>query len=1594
MFCRAIRPTLSLVFLTIAACFLQSCGGGGSSSPAPQQAIVVEVSSPSVTTLLAGAKAVPLTATVSNDAKNAGVTWALTPSTCGSLSPSGTSATYTPPSESSLSADCTATITATSVSDTGRSAAVSLTVKAVVLQLPSGQSAVLSATASGATLTLSASVANDASGAATILWSIKKSGGSVRSSSRTAQAADTCGQLSASSGASIVYTPPANESCTAVVTATSSVNTSAQQNFTITVLLPTVSIALSPSTAQTLVAGAAALPISAQLTNDVQGAGAAWSQSNSSCGALSATSGVAINFTPVHSLSTTCTTTVTAAATADASRTASVGVTVAPIAVAITSPTTAPTVIASQNLPISASTNDPAGAAKLQWSLSGCGTLATSTGASVVYTAPKLLTASCTATATVSAATDSSKTATLSISATPITVSITSPTTSPSLFAGQQQSFSASTNDPAGDSALQWTLDGCGSLASTTGESVVYNAPKGITAACAATVSAHAATDNSRSSAMGVYARPITVNITSPTTVQAVASGAAAQAITATTDDPAGAAKLQWSLSGCGSLAATSGASDLYTPPMALASACTGVVSVSSSSDPSRAATATYNVTPAALTLTLLSPNVTATTVAPGGSLPLSVSLYNDAANGGVTATLNPGSCGSLSAMTLQSTSGATTTYTGQYTAGASACTTTLTLASTADASKKATIAISVQPPITVTLSPSGATAIDMNATLKITPTLTNDLTGKGVVFSLNPTTCGNLSASSATSGAVVTFTPAASCATTLTATAVADANKSATLAITVNPALSIAATVTHAGAAPYVGLSYTGYVTITGGGAPYQWSVSGLSNGLSSDAAGNTSGKLTISGSPTTAGVVSFSVAVTDATGANIRGNYTLNVATYKPPTLPKQAALGDGQVDVAYVQSLQASGGVAPYTFKVNSAAIASSATPIASIDGVTALSNGSQLSFSGTPTTAGDYTLDISVTDGAGQSAAQSYALKIAAAAPKFTITTAASDVPQGMVRMPYSLQFAAANGTLPYSFSFSRMPDGLTGYANGLVQGWPTAAGALTVRVTVTDAANKTFTANYTLSVIAMPDGSKNAQLRGPYACMLELDSDDATNVNGNSIQRGGMIFAFTTDGAGKVNKYEYDLSTADGGYSTASVTSGSMTVDAYSMGADNAGYLVMGTHVFGVTGGDINGANVYNQLHLVTMDDSGSTRSKRHGAGKCYRQNPPSGATAALNGVYLSGGYVFALRGEDKVGALESAVGAMQFDGAGAVTNAVQDTVDGLVYAPNLSMTIASATSADAFGRTLLRDSGGNTLAVAYITNQDAGQSVLMSYGQHSSGAFLIGEMRRQQTAATTSTPLSGSGVIHLAGAHTDASSNITRRAYILQYAGDDSQASLHVNLSALNNGAKISLNEDPAPGIFTYAMETSGRCTLASSGSALTGLVFYVYDQNAAVALFADADASGGRNNAVGWMDAQTMPNGGWTAASLAGPLTLSRQDNGDFSRDAWTAIGSLNSSGLLTILDQFEGNYFWANWQGENNSINGVQTLTFTPDATLDASSQYGAYIATQSQSGKTYTSHCVAISPSSTAVSGGKAAAVCLDDNSSSPQPILITE
>jgi Putative Ig domain len=241
------------------------------------------------------------------------------------------------------------------------------------------------------------------------------------------------------------------------------------------------------------------------------------------------------------------------------------------------------------------------------------------------------------------------------------------------------------------------------------------------------------------------------------------------------------------------------------------------------------------------------------------------------------------------------------------------------------------------------------------------------------------------------------------------------------------------------------VGVPYSGQLTASGGASPYTFSGGGLPDGLSLSASGG------ISGTPGTAGEFSLTATVTDSKGATANATFGITIARADLSIVT--ASLPDGVVGVAYSANLTAAGGFPPYTWSVSGLPDGVSATPAGVI--------------SGTPKTAGKFTVGVVVKDGAPGSPAPSKSYTVTISPAALVITTASA--PNGTVGTAYSASFAASGGTPPFTFSASGLPAGLSMSAAGTISGTPTAPTAATIVVTVKDAGGATTSKSYAVTI---------------------------------------------------------------------------------------------------------------------------------------------------------------------------------------------------------------------------------------------------------------------------------------------------------------------------------------------------------------------------------------------------------------------------------------------------------------------------------------------------------------------------------------------
>lgn len=384
----------------------------------------------------------------------------------------------------------------------------------------------------------------------------------------------------------------------------------------------------------------------------------------------------------------------------------------------------------------------------------------------------------------------------------------------------------------------------------------------------------------------------------------------------------------------------------------------------------------------------------------------------------------------SIKTVTLTSSGTAAVTVNSAGLSGTGFTLAAATFPATLNPGQSLTLQVTFSP--TVAGSATGSLTISSNSSTGSTSTVAITGTGTSSQLAVSPATLafGNVNLNS-TSTQSVTLTASGTAATTVNSAAVTGTGftlSGTTFPITMNPGqtltLQVGFSPTVAGAATgaivvssnassgststvslngtgaaglmittttlpaaVVGTPYQASLQVTGGTAPYTWTLASGSFPAAISLATNGS----IAGTPTTAGSSTFTVRVTDSTSATNTATFAITVNGSLSITTTSVAT---GIVGTAYTQALAASGGTPAYTWSLASGTLPS---------GLSLTSAGI---ISGTPTTAGAYSFTVQVRDSASATKTATFAA---------TVTTSTSpQYTMGDTLYPYSTQAAISKG----------------------------------------------------------------------------------------------------------------------------------------------------------------------------------------------------------------------------------------------------------------------------------------------------------------------------------------------------------------------------------------------------------------------------------------------------------------------------------------------------------------------------------------------------------------------------------------------------
>lgn len=364
-----------------------------------------------------------------------------------------------------------------------------------------------------------------------------------------------------------------------------------------------------------------------------------------------------------------------------------------------------------------------------------------------------------------------------------------------------------------------------------------------------------------------------------------------------------------------------------------------------------------------------------------------------------------------------------------------------------------------------VTLTTNNQT-ISQGGSTVINATVANDTSNSGVSWTL--TGAGTLTNSSKTS---VTYNAPSSVAqetiVTVRASSVEFPSQSASIQIKVEPPVAITTTSLAGG---NYGSPYSAVVNSSGGVPPFSWSISAgsLTPGLSLGS--STTSSVTISGTPTAQTNSNFTIKIMDASGGSATQAFTVAIGPPLPLAVTTMILPGTS-VNAAYpATTLQASGGVPPFSWSILSGSLP---------PGLTLASSGA---ISGTATQSGNFPFVVQVTD----------SQNLAMTASKGLVISVGN---LGTLKGDYAFEFNGFNSTgNAVSIAGSFTADGNGNITNGVED----------VNAIGGSPANQTFTGSYTVSgtnqgqltfssLAGSPVYSFSINATGTHGRLIEIDS---------------------------------------------------------------------------------------------------------------------------------------------------------------------------------------------------------------------------------------------------------------------------------------------------------------------------------------------------------------------------------------------------------------------------------------------------------------------------------------------------------------------
>ncbi len=669
--------------------------------------------------------------------------------------------------------------------------------------------------------------------------------------------------------------------------------------------------------------------------------------------------------------------------------------------------------------------------------------------------------------------------------------------------------------------------------------------------------------------------------------------------------------------------------------------------------------------------------------------------------------------------------------------AGASSLTVKATDSSSPVLSTSGPESITIAPaPLSLTLSTLP------NATVGTPYTATIGVTGGTSPYSC-AITAGTLPAGLSLSGCVVSGTPTVAGTSSVTVKATDSGSPVLTTSgpesITVLPSQIALALATLPGGV--VGTPYSATIGVTGGTAPYACTMTG---GLLP--AGLTLSGCVVSGTPTAAGTSTATIKASDSSSpvSTTTGPESITIS---PAGLALTlSTLPNATVGTPYTATIGVTGGTPPY-----SCAILAGTLPAGlSLAGCV---------ISGTPSTAGTANLTVRASD-SGSPVLNTSGPETLTVLPLATLSLTAN-LPNPVLNQTYTQTLLATGGLPPYTYTVTAgaPPTGISLSSTGVLSGLPSAPGASSFTVTVTDTEPIPQTATLPVVLLVVyPSTPNDSELTGPYAFLFQGYDDVASGI---FAFQTATVGSFTADGNGVVSQGELDANHQSSN-PTGTTVSSSTFLGTYEVEADNRGMLTITT--FNPNGTTANTSTYAISIKapqppstistagdMIEFDNNSVVGTK--GSGSLLAQDVTS-FSAGLNG-----SYAFGLSGDTPclptctVGIIAgpaASVGQLTTNGAGLISTGTSDANIATANFATEGLT-GSYGAADSNGRVSLAMTTAGTPAGVYPVDYavylvNANHAFLMSADKHSTFILLAGSAQLQTQSSFDNTAMNGAFV--------------------------------------------------------------------------------------------------------------------------------------------------------------------------------------------------------------------------------------------------------